>query len=145
LVTWWAIGNQDTGEEHLVGPFNLPAWVEPTVDAFGLGLLVVAFAAVRVPRLRRGPRLSAASVVLLALNAAFLAAAWRVVTAGVGGANIGGGLVFMVGPCVSSFLLAPVVFIEGLRHGLGSALGPLMLLTAMLGPCFLVLLLWVTG
>lgn len=60
----------------------------------------------RVGRMPAGPL---AQVAVLALFAAWLGASYRVLTAGVIGANIGGGLVMLVTPVVAALTLAVVV------------------------------------
>jgi hypothetical protein len=135
LVSWWVIGDRDTGDDYVVGPFNLPAWVAPTVGWAGLLLLMVAVVAVWVPVLRRGPRLAGSTAGLLCIIAVAAAGAWRVVTAGVVGANIGAGVVALLGPSGCSVLLAVVAFVEGRRRGRsGRALAAVAALTALLGP-----------
>jgi hypothetical protein len=121
LLTWWAIGSHDSGTDHLLGPFDVPTWVATATVATGWGLLGLAAIAQTVPALRRGPRLARLTVVLLAVDAAFAAAALRVLTIGVDGANIGGGLLLLAGPAL---FITPLVFgvlVEVRRRGLSTA------------------------
>lgn len=117
LLTWRLIGRHDTGDYYLFGPFDPPSWVEPVVVAVGVGLLVLAVAVPAIPALRRGPHLSIWTVALLTADAAVAGFAWRVLTDGVVGANIGGGLLLLFGPGLSAVLLVGAVLIETARRG----------------------------
>lgn len=116
LVAWWVVGPMDTGDDHVFGPFDLPAWAGPTTAALGLCLLVSAAAAAVAPALRRGPKLAVTTVALLTLAAVLAGVSWRVLTAGAVGANIGGGVLLLFGPFLLSSLLMPVVAVETHRR-----------------------------
>jgi hypothetical protein len=105
VIPWWIIGDQSIpGRNHddlnyMIEPsILLPPWVEHTL---GLTSAMVALASVRVlTHAVRQQRLDPRWCVVLApfvLAGLMLGAGWRVVTAGVLGANIGGGLLVMFG------------------------------------------------
>lgn len=108
LASAWLVGDQSyrgtTDLDHALRPLAVPQGVE--VAAGVAGLAVLALSAVVV---RRAPR---AWPVLACLTAAglLLGAGYRIVTAGVIGANIGAGLTFLLGgPLLLALLLAAAV------------------------------------
>lgn len=100
LATWWVVGSVDEpgGEDHMFEPVRVPAGVELAV---GLGASTLAVGSLLVLASPRGRRLARRTDALVAgplVGAGvYLGFAYRVVTAAVGGANIGGGLVMLFG------------------------------------------------
>ncbi|MFC4495773.1 hypothetical protein ACFPA8_16715 [Streptomyces ovatisporus] len=113
VATWGLIGRQDeqgvppSQLDRAVQPPDIPAGVETALGIGGL-VLAVASAALLVRATRRGSFDGRWWQVLAPLVAAGLlaGAGWRVVTAGVIGANIGAGLILVVGtPLVAGLVL----------------------------------------
>jgi hypothetical protein len=103
-VTWWVLGDlsEDVPDpDYMYRPPRLTDGQELAIGIAGtavaLASLVVVIGALRRRVVTPGEVMSA---VPLVLAAAFCGFAWRVVTAGVIGANIGGGMVLLVGPFV---------------------------------------------
>jgi hypothetical protein len=100
LATWWVVGDVDEpgGQDHMFEPVHVPAGLELTV---GIGASTLAVGSLLVLASPRGRRLARRTDAVVAgpLVAAgvFLGFGYRVVTAAVGGANIGGGLVMLFG------------------------------------------------
>ena len=120
---YWVVGDQ--AESGITDPDYLwepPAWPEGTVRAVGaLAVSVAVAGALGLAHLRRRSALPPAVLpvtALLGVAGATVALGYRVVTAGVGGANIGGGLVLLFGP---PFVLGLVVaaIVIGVRAGRG--------------------------
>jgi hypothetical protein len=105
FVVWFAMGDVSTGDSHLFGPYDVPSpgWVvggmATVVALVGIGVLVL--------RTRQGVVSWWWWAVVVTLAGAGSAGAfgWRAATAGVGGANIGGGFAVLVGPLLISVLL----------------------------------------
>ena len=110
FATWALVGDQSIGGtdlDHLWEPPQLSAGAERTIGVVST-LVVLAGVALLVVGRRRGrvaPRLLA-MVGLLAAYGAALGAGYRVLTAGVIGANIGGGLVLLALPLLGLGCLA---------------------------------------
>lgn len=110
-AVYWLVG--DASEPGLVDPDYLwepPDWSAGAVRAVGaVAASVVLTSFLGLVHLHRRARLPPAVLPvtgLLGLAGASVAVGYRVVTAGVGGANIGGGLVLLFGP---PFVLGLVV------------------------------------
>jgi hypothetical protein len=114
VATWWLVGDLSTqlpDPDHLIRPVDIGDTAEHVV---GVGAVVLAAASVvalvvagRRGRVDRGwwPVL-----VELLLAGALGGAGWRVLTAGVIGANIGAGFVLGVGAPVVVFLVGSAVY-----------------------------------
>jgi hypothetical protein len=103
-VTWWILGDlsEDVPDpDYMYRPPRLSDGQEMAIGiaatAVALVSIGVVIAALRRRAVTSGEVLSAAP---LLLAAAFCGFAWRVMTAGVIGANIGGGMVLLFGPFV---------------------------------------------
>ncbi|SOD74622.1 hypothetical protein SAMN05892883_3808 [Jatrophihabitans sp. GAS493] len=120
-LTWWAIGPIGRHwPDHEFGPYHVPLGLERTVGV--AAVVIVAAAVVGIAgsyrghrSAERGPTRSATA--LLAAAGALVAAAWREETAGVVGANIGGGLLLLVGPIAIAALLVAAVRLEHRARG----------------------------
>lgn len=112
VLTWWLVGDLSTvparaGRDYAVRPWDISAG---TARAMGTASLVMAIAALVVLGWATRRRLLRAQwwTVLIPLLAAgvMTGAGWRVMTAGVIGANIGAGFVVIFGgPLVATLLL----------------------------------------
>jgi hypothetical protein len=108
LAAWFLIGDRSEplGRDQMFTPPAIPRALE-----FGLGLVSAAALTVGVATLMRGglnrleERRWKAVFVVLAAGGVFVAYAARVITARVGGANIGGGMLLLVLPMVGVLLL----------------------------------------
>ncbi len=118
-----AVGDQSSTAppyaDHLWHP---PSWSERDVRAVGVAAAIVALAGlgvlVRAARRRELPRVVAVIDGLLVVAGLVVALGSRVLTAGVTGANIGGGMVLMFGPpLVAGLLVAATV--TAVRRGRG--------------------------
>ena len=115
VMVWWAVGDVSTMPrasipDYLVGPYHLGA-TPGRVALVAAAIVLVAGLADLVRRhFRREFGWTAWSfVVLIAAAGALGAFALRGVTAGVGGANIGGGMLAFVGPVLIGGLLVLAV------------------------------------
>ncbi|RBQ21378.1 hypothetical protein DP939_01280 [Spongiactinospora rosea] len=112
LTVWWLVGDLSADVppgaplDHSVRPPDLAPWAE---TAIGAGALVVAAGTLAVlvrASARRGfDRRWWATLVPLLAAAALTGFGWRVVTAGSVGANVGAGLVVIVGGPVVALLV----------------------------------------
>jgi uncharacterized membrane protein YfcA len=110
VVTWWAVGDLSedvTDPDYLFHPLPLGPGAEL---AIGLAATVVALGAVVVlavaARRRQVDRRWLAVLGPLLAAGALCGFGWRILTAGVGGANIGGGMVLLFGPWIVLGLVA---------------------------------------
>lgn len=129
-LTWWAIGPLGRQmPDHEYGPYHVPLALERVAGVAAILIAVAAVAGIVVSTRGRTPRHSMAAGTTLCLVAAgaFGAAGWRAETAGVVGANIGGGLVLLAGPMVIAGLLVAAVRIE--RQARGTTMAHSTLLT----------------
>jgi len=103
VATWWLVGDLSTvpiseGRDYAFQPWSVDASV---ARAAGAGSLVVGAAAVMVlgwAMVRRVLDIRWWAVLVPLVAAGFIAGAgWRVLTAGVAGANIGAGFVVLLG------------------------------------------------
>jgi hypothetical protein len=117
VTAWWLLGDlSEPGDpqlhDHLFHPPTISRGVERVVGASATVLLMAAAMGVAVGwrrgLLSREDRRAATPLVAAALLIAF---AERVLTAGVSGANIGGGMVLLAGP----FVLVPVLAVSAVR------------------------------
>lgn len=102
VVAWWLVGDLSEGADAEDYLFKGPELSKTQQLRLGLlaAVLFVAAAAVlgALLRQRRVSWVELRSALPLLLAAFFCGFAWRVVTARVGGANIGGGILLMVAP-----------------------------------------------
>ncbi|TJZ55712.1 hypothetical protein FCH28_10370 [Streptomyces piniterrae] len=113
VATWGLLGRHDhqgvppSELDHAVEPLDIPAGLEAAIGVVAL-LLVGACTALLVRASRRGTFDRRWWQVLgpLLVAGLVIGSGWRVLTAGVVGANIGAGLVIMIGgPVVAGLLL----------------------------------------
>ena len=123
---WFAIGDVSTGDYHVFGPYN----VGPSSGYYVGVAAVIALAAIGalVAKARQGALNPWwwGVVVTLVVAGSVGAFGWRVATAGVGGANIGGGFALIVGPVVIAGLLVAAVwfaFVAGQEAGPSGSTG----------------------
>jgi hypothetical protein len=98
--------------------------LEWAVGGSAVGLAVLAAVVIKKSRVARtvDAGLSGAAAAWLITASIVIGGCWRVVTSGVNGANIGGGLVCLAGPFVVAYLLQLSVVAErrarsgGLQH-----------------------------
>jgi hypothetical protein len=106
VVTWWLVGDQSEpdrpgGLDYLFRPLPLSRSQQDVIVTTAVALVATALATVLVALRRQRIRLvETRFVVPLVLVGAYCGLCWRVVTAGVIGANIGGGLGLLSLPLV---------------------------------------------
>ena len=111
----WAISSPAGGAtrpDHLLGPYHVSLLVEYVL---GTLLVLVAFVAwiwMRPRWWESGSGLAREATALLLVCTVFSVGAWRVLTSGVNGANIGGGLLIIAGPVIVSMLLVSALLYE---------------------------------
>ena len=110
VLIWAAIGRHDFDTYYAFGPYHVDYTLEivtlwGAVLLFGTSVLVL----VRQRNRPAAAGLSGRSVLFLLMSVSFCAWAWRAMTAGVGGANIGAGLLAMAGPVIVAALLVGAV------------------------------------
>ena len=114
VATWWVTGDLSEpipDPDYMVRPIRLPEGVEL---AAGIGSVVLGLASIavlaRLFQTRSLDRKWLPPIVFLVVAGAIVGWGWRVLTAGVGGANIGGGMVMLFGgPLVVVLIVAAVV------------------------------------
>jgi hypothetical protein len=114
VATWWAVGDLSTDlpdPDYQIRPFDIGPTAEQVA---GVSATVLAAAAVvaliHAGRAGRFDRRWWPVLVELVLAGALCGAGWRVLTAGVIGANIGAGLVLWVGAPMVAALVGLAVF-----------------------------------
>jgi hypothetical protein len=110
VATWSLTGDLSepiSDPDYLIRPLVLPRAVEIVLLVIS-GAVVVGATAYLVyqRRTRRMDRKWVPPIVLLVVAGVVVGSGWRVLTAGVGGANIGGGMVILFG---GPFVLALVI------------------------------------
>ena len=121
VSSWWLIGDlTDTDPvdaDYLLRPPAFLTAHERTIGVFGLIMLVIAMAVVVVVWRRARPRREW-SILLTVWMAAAVAAAFaeRVLTAGVIGANIGGGMLIFVSPVAAMLLIGISIWLLARVH-----------------------------
>lgn len=117
VAAWWVIGDRSTAApaqaDYLVRSPELPAWAQNTLGITAL-VVIVVFSVVLYRSHRKGLVGSRQGTLLAFLVPAgiILAATGRLVTAGVVGANIGGGLSLLFGlPTAGILLLAAITIV----------------------------------
>src|SRR5262245_52600903 len=92
VATWWAVGDlsETTRDpDYLMRPLDLPPGVEATLVVAALAFVVVGVAVLfRLVRTKQLDRRWLNPIALLATAGALTGFGWRVLTAGVVGANI---------------------------------------------------------
>lgn len=123
IAVWWLVGDQSTVRPSDADYAFRPLLIGPGAErAVGIGsvLLVVVALSVLVWATYRGPFARGWWIVLgLLLAAGFIiGSGWRVMTAGVIGANIGAGLAVMFGgPVVVVLLIGALALAVRLKRG----------------------------
>jgi hypothetical protein len=123
VATWWLVGDLSepvANPDYMIRPISVSQGMERAV---GLGSMLVLAVSISVVasffRRRQLDRKWVPPIVFLVVSAAIAGAGWRVVTAGVIGANIGGGIVVLGGlPLVIGLVIAALVtsFLGPVRH-----------------------------
>lgn len=106
VLTWAAGGRHDVDTYYAFGPYHVSYTLEIAILCGAV--LLAAWSVWQLIKHRDQPPssgLSGKSFLLLLMLGCFCAWSWRVMTAGVGGANIGAGLLVMVGPVIAAILL----------------------------------------
>ena len=120
VLTWWLSSlHLYNGPDHLIGPFHVPVLLQ---WASGSVLVVIAsIGSMRSARSQSGAaRLTYSRMTVTVLVAALVTTtlAWRTITAGGDGANIGGGLIILVGPLfLAAFIQAAANVERNARSG----------------------------
>lgn len=124
LAGAWAVGDlsyrgEETDLDYAFHPLAVPQGVQVAAGVVGLGVLLLAVVIVRrVPR--TWPVLAC-----LAAAGLLVGATYRVLTAGVIGANIGAGLAILFGaPTLLALLLAGAALAYGRRPGRSAGSAP---------------------
>jgi hypothetical protein len=115
VLTWWLSSlHFFNGPDHLIGPFHVPVSLE-----WALGTAVVVISSVGSLRAVRGSRAGAAGPTYSVMTVSVLLAAvvlttlaWRTITSGGDGANIGGGLILLAGPLFLAAFIQAAVSVE---------------------------------
>jgi hypothetical protein len=116
IATWWLVGDQSATAkgadlDYAVRPVELDPAVERLVGAGSVVIIAITLPLlIRAARMRRFDVRWWSVLVPVLVAGAIVGAGWRVVTAGVVGANIGAGLVFLFGGPVVVALLVWAVF-----------------------------------
>lgn len=111
ILTWWALGDLSSsgaGEsaDHLYGPYHVDPHAELVIGFIAIAAAVLSVVALGLRVIHKASLRRTWTVLILLCSAgAFAAFVWRSVTAGVDGANIGGGLWLFVAPGVLPALL----------------------------------------
>lgn len=105
VAVWWMVGDLTTTEvpdpDYLIAPVPMPATVERLLGVSAVLLvLATAVALLGATRADRVPARWWGVLAPLLAAGALSGVGWRVVTAGVVGANIGGGAVLLGGPVI---------------------------------------------
>lgn len=102
VATWWVVGDRSSRGfddlDYIFRPLDVPLWVEMVSGAGAVAVVMMGVFVLAEAR-RRG-HLVAAQVRTLAhlcVAGAIMGAGWRAATAGVIGANIGGGMALLLG------------------------------------------------
>ena len=114
VATWWAVGDlSEKGYDHLdymVRPVPVPPVLEGVLGGFAAVVVAASLVVLGVGRVRGSvPRSIDATVAPLCVAGVIVGWGWRVVTAGVIGANIGGGMVMLLVLPVAVVLVAAAV------------------------------------
>jgi hypothetical protein len=111
VVTWWLVGDQSTvplsaRPDYVIRPFRISPALERALGLMSVLVFSAAVAVLTRASLRHGLDLRWWSVLGPLLPAGVLLGfGWRVLTAGVIGANIGAGLfIFVAGPVIVALL-----------------------------------------
>ena len=107
VTVWWLVGDvdevDDPSADFMVRPPELSSSAERWIGGSALALLVATLLAlVRTSGARSSHR---GAALLVVIAGAIIGAGYRVMTAAVVGANIGGGLMLMFGVPVVAFLV----------------------------------------
>lgn len=110
VAVWWAVGDLSEkgadARDRMFRPFELPAAGEHLAGAAALVAVVTATVVLTMAWYRdQLPPAWVARIVPLCLAGAILGGGWRVLTAASVGANIGGGLVLVIGLPLAALLV----------------------------------------
>lgn len=104
VATWWLVGDLDeelVDPDYLFRPLALSETTEVFIGVTATALVAVSALALLREHLRRPfTRRRCGALACLLLAGLVVGGSCRVLTAGVGGANIGGGMVMMFGPFI---------------------------------------------
>lgn len=146
LLTWGATIGENTGTDFAVGPYHFNPTLEIAVGVAAAAVFLVSLVGGFLRSSRASVPISIASVACLAAAGALCAIAWRTMTTGVIGANIGAGLVAFVVPFAVAGLLAAAVLVQHNFRRIGRArLASLLVSAVAVGPGMLLLLLQVVA
>ena len=118
VSSWWLIGDltetDPVDADYLLRPPAFLTAHERTIGVFGLIMLVIAMIVVVLGWRRARPRVEWGILLTMWLIAAVAAGyAERVITAGVIGANIGGGLLIFASPVAAILLIGISIWLLG--------------------------------
>jgi hypothetical protein len=123
VATWWLVGDQSTvppsdDPDYAIHPFNVGLGTERAIGIGSSGLVVITLLALVFATFRHYVHPRWWIVLCPLLVAGFIVGAgWRVMTAGVIGANIGAGfVVIFCGPVVMVLLVWALAFSIHLLH-----------------------------
>jgi hypothetical protein len=111
ILTWWALGDLSSSgagpdADHLYGPYHVNPHAELVIGFIAIAAAVLSLVALGLRAIHKTSMPRTWTVVVLLCSAGVFAAfVWRSVTAGVDGANIGGGMLFFLAPAVLPALL----------------------------------------
>ena len=110
VAAWWVVGDRSSRGfddlDYMFRPLDLPLWVEMLAGAVAVAVVMFSLFALAEARLD-GTQLR--TLVLLTVAGVIIGAGWRCVTAGVIGANIGGGMVLLLGLPLATGLIGAAV------------------------------------
>ena len=121
VVVWWIVGDvsevSGPSADYLFRPPSVSAATETSLGVASHLCAVVSTAMLwRAHRRRPFGRRRVIAVGCLLLVGAIAGYGYRVLTAGVSGANIGGGLIILLGPVIIAGLLIAAIIL-GVREG----------------------------
>jgi hypothetical protein len=98
-ITPWFTSDSDHGDYHMVGPYQVPLTIEYIVGGVAVALGLAALRA-STRSTRSWGAVTRPTIAVLVLTAMTTAGLWRVMTNGVIGVNIGGGMAVLAGPAL---------------------------------------------
>ncbi len=107
-ITWCFTSDSEHGDFYMIGPYQVPLLIEYIVGGIAVALGLAALRASTTATRATGT-LTRTTTAVLVLTAIATAGLWRVMTQGVTGANIGGGMAALAGPILITTLLFAAV------------------------------------